>query len=89
MATYMLVRHKVRDFSAWKPVYDGHRSKRDQAGLTEEHLFRGASDANEVVILFRTADVARAKAFAESTDLRDAMTKAGVVDRPDIHFLTS
>ena len=89
MATYMLVRHKVRDFSAWKPAYDAHRSKRVEAGLTEEHLLRGASDANEVVILFRAADPGRAKAFAESTDLRDAMTKAGVVDRPDIHFLNS
>ena len=89
MATYMLVRHKVRDFSAWKPAYDAHRSKRDEAGLTEEHLLRGASDANDVVILFRAADPGRAKAFAESTDLRDAMTTAGVVDRPDIHFLNS
>jgi hypothetical protein len=89
MATYVLVRHKVRDYSAWKPVYDAHLSKRAQAGLTEEHLLRGASDANEVVILFRAAELARAKAFAESTDLRETMTKAGVVDRPDIYFLTS
>jgi hypothetical protein len=88
MATYVLVRHKVRDYSAWKPVYDAHLSKRAQAGLTEEHLLRGASDANEVVILFRAAELARAKAFAESTDLRETI-KAGVVDRPDIYFLTS
>jgi hypothetical protein len=52
MATYMLVRHKVRDFAAWKPAYDAHRPKRDEAGLTEEHVLRGASDANEVVLLF-------------------------------------
>jgi hypothetical protein len=88
MATYMLVRHKVRNFSAWKPAYDAHLSKRAQAGLTEEHLLRGTSDANEVVLLFRVEDLGRAKTFAESTDLRETMTKAGVVDRPDIYFLT-
>jgi len=88
MATYMLVRHKVRDFSAWKPGYDAHHPKRVEAGLTEMHLLRGASDANEVVILFRTTDLVRAKAFAESSDLREIMTKVGVVDRPDIYFLT-
>jgi hypothetical protein len=88
MANFMLVRHKVRDFASWKPAYEAHRPKRDQAGLTEEHLLRGASDSNEVVLLFRAADLARAKAFADSTDLRDTMTKAGVVDRPDIYFLT-
>jgi hypothetical protein len=88
MATYMLVRHKVRDFAAWKPAYDAHRPKRDEAGLREEHMLRGASDTNEVILLFRVADLARAKALAESSDLRDTMTKAGVVDRPDIYFLT-
>ena len=88
MATYMLVRHKVRDFSAWKPGYDAHHPKRVEAGLTEMHLLRGASDANEVVLLFQAADLGRAKAFAESADLRDVMAKVGVVDRPDIYFLT-
>ena len=88
MATYMLVRHKVRDFSAWKPGYDAHLPKRVEAGLTEIHLLRGAHDANEVVVLFRAADLGRAKAFAESKDLREVMTKVGVVDRPDIYFLT-
>lgn len=36
-----------------------------------------------------SSDLGRAKAFTESQDLREAMTKAGVVDRPDIYFLTS
>jgi len=88
MAAYLLVRHKVRDFETWKSAYDAHRPKRDQAGLTEEHLLRGASDANEVILLFRAADIGRAKAFAESNDLRDTMAKAGVIDRADIYFLT-
>ena len=87
MATYMLIRHKVRDFAAWKPGYDAHLPKRAEAGLTEMHLLRGANDANELVILFRAADLGRAKAFAESTDLREVMTKVGVVDRPDVYFL--
>jgi hypothetical protein len=28
-----------------------------------------------------------AQAFARSSDLREAMQKAGVVDKPDIYFL--
>lgn len=84
----MLVRHKVRDFSVWKPGYDAHLPKRVEAGLTEAHLFRGAHDVNEVVVLFRAADLGRAKAFAESADLRETMQKLGVLDRPDISFLT-
>ena len=64
MASYMLVRHRVRDFSVWKPGYDAHLPKRAEAGLTEVHLLRGAHDAGEIVILFRVADLSRAKAFA-------------------------
>jgi hypothetical protein len=37
--------------------------------------------------LFEARDLSRAKAFAESQDLRDTMVKVGVVDRPDIYFL--
>jgi hypothetical protein len=87
MASYMLVRHKVRDFSEWKGGYDAHRPKRVEAGLTEKSLLRGADDPNEVVILFEATDLKRAKAFAESADLKETMQKVGVVDKPDIYFL--
>ena len=87
MAHYMLVRHRVRDFSVWKSGYDAHLPKRREAGLSEVHLLRGAHDANEVVLLFRAEDLSRAKAFAESADLREIMGKLGVLDRPDIYFL--
>lgn len=87
MLTYMLVRHKVKDFTLWKRDYDAHLPKRNEAGLTEKYLFRGASDPNEVIILLETKDLDRAKKFAESADLRETMQKAGVIDKPDIYFL--
>ena len=87
MASYMLVRHKVSDFSEWKQVYDGHAPKRADAGLTERHLLRGAQDPNEVTILFETADLESAKAFAGSDDLRATMQRAGVVNQPDTSYL--
>ena len=89
MASFLLIRHRVRDFADWKRGYDAHLPKRAEAGLTEKHLLRGASDANEVVLLFEAKDLSRAKAFIESADLRAAMQKVGVVDKPDIYFLTS
>jgi hypothetical protein len=87
MASYMLIRHKVRSFADWKRGYDAHLPKRVEAGLTEKQLLRGADDPNEVVLLFEARDLGRAKTFAESPDLRDTMQKVGVVDRPDIYFL--
>ena len=40
----------------------------------------GASQRSEVVLLFEAEDLKRAQAFTESSDLREAMQKAGVVD---------
>ena len=87
MASYMLIRHKVRDFPVWKRGYDAHLPKRVEAGLTEKYLLRGAGDANEVILLFQASDLGKAKAFSESQDLRETMQNVGVVDKPDIYFL--
>jgi hypothetical protein len=89
MASYVLVRHKVKDFKVWKPVYDAHLAKRNEAGLREKHVMRGAEDPNEVYVLFESTDPKRAKAFAESADLKATMQKGGVIDRPEVHFLES
>ena len=83
----MIIRHKVKDFAAWKRAYDAHKTTRDSAGLSNARLFRSADDASEVVILFDVADISKAKAFGASADLQSAMKGAGVVDQPDVYFL--
>jgi hypothetical protein len=88
MSQYFLIRHKVKNFETWKAVYDKHQPKRGEAGLTDKHVLRSASDSNEVVLLFEAKDLSRARAFSESTELRETMQAAGVVDKPDLYFLT-
>ena len=85
--THLLVRHNVADFAKWKPVYDAHLAARQKAGLQEKNLLRSVDNPNEVVLLFEAEDLKRAQAFADSSDLREAMQKAGVVGKPDILFL--
>jgi heme-degrading monooxygenase HmoA len=84
---HMLIRHKVADFGKWKPVYDEHLSARQKAGLKEAHLLRNMDDPNEVILLFSVEDLEKAKAFANSDDLHQAMQRAGVRDKPDVYFL--
>jgi heme-degrading monooxygenase HmoA len=85
--SYLLIRHKVRDFNAWKPVYDAHLAAREAAGLRELHLLRNVEDATEVVLLFEAENLGKAREFASSEDLRHAMARADGVDQPDIYFL--
>jgi hypothetical protein len=40
-----------------------------------------------VVILLEWDDLEKARQFAQSEDLRQAMQRAGVVDQPDVYFL--
>jgi len=39
-------------------------------------------------LLFEAADVAKAKTFAASADLKEKMTAAGVIGPPEIFFLS-
>lgn len=87
MASYMFVRHKVRDFSEWKRGYDEHLTRRNDAGLTEKYLLHSDDDPNEVAVIFEADDLERARAFAQSDELRVKMQQVGVVDKPDIYFL--
>ena len=84
---YLLVRHKVADFSKWKAAYDAHSPARQNAGLIEKYLLRNTDNQNEVILLFEAKDLPKAKEFAASADLREAMQGAGVVDKPDIYSL--
>lgn len=88
MSKFMLVRHKIKDFNAWKHSYDAHAPMREASGLKEKYLLRNDLDQKEVIVLFTAEDLDRAKAFAASDDLRQAMQNAGVTDMPDVYFLS-
>jgi hypothetical protein len=87
MASYMIVRHNVKDFAVWKRGYEAHKPKRVEAGLTDKHLLQSADDPSEVVLMFEAKDLAKAKKFAASADLKEVMKKVGVTGKPDIYFL--
>ena len=83
----LVIHHQVKDFAAWKSGYDKHADKRKDAGLTHDHVLQAVGDPNAVTIVMDFADLARAKAFAASADLKAAMKAAGVVGAPTIHIL--
>jgi hypothetical protein len=86
----MIIRHKVRDYGQWRPIFDGHVEMQKAAGLSNPRVYHSAdSNKSEIVVVFDTQDTKRAKDFAASADLKEAMTKAGVVDTPTIYFLES
>ena len=83
----LLIRHRVADYAAWKAVFDEHELTRRANGSQGGWLFRDADDPHEVLLLLAWDDLERARLFADSDDLREALARAGVTDRPDIWFL--
>ncbi len=83
----MLIHHRVKDYDAWRPLYDAHENSRASAGITNGRVFRKAEDPNDLVILFDAADVAKARSWTTSEDLKSTMQKAGVLGPPTIQFI--
>jgi len=83
----LLIRHTVADYALWKPFFDAQGNTRRANGSKGGQIFRSADDSHEVLILLEWDDLERARLFVDSDDLREAMDRAGVIDRPDIWFL--
>lgn len=83
----LVIRHKMKDFTAWERAYDAHASARVAGGLGKGRVTRSVDDPSELVLIFEVEDITKAKAFCASDDLKSAMQGAGVIDKPDLYFL--
>jgi quinol monooxygenase YgiN len=81
-----VVRHTVRDYTAWRKVYDEFKPTQTAGGVLEESCYQDPANPNDVLILHRFASVAKAQAFVENPALREAMERAGVEGMPRIEI---
>ena len=77
---------KVKDFKAWRTGYNGNEKSRLSAGITNGRVFHSADDPNDVVVLQDVADLAKARTWLGSEDLKAAMQKSGMIGSPSIRF---
>lgn len=84
---HMIIRHKVADYPRWKEAFDSHLNTRKAAGETEYRVLLSVDDPREVTLFFDWDSLERARRFAGSDDLKQAMQKAGVLGDPDVRFL--
>jgi hypothetical protein len=85
MAT-LFVRHKVKEFGAWKAAYDDFDKERKTMGVTGHGVYQADDNPNDVTVYHEFGNMDAAKAFASSARLKEVMTSAGVVGTPDIWF---
>jgi quinol monooxygenase YgiN len=79
-----IVMHEVKDFDAWKPVFDGDVEARKQAGIVGEGILRGVDNDKLVAVYMPATDPQQVKAMTESKELKDKMKEGGVKGKPTI-----
>lgn len=78
MTTVAIVHHRVRDFDAWKKVNDTAADIQRAGGVIAQGVFRDEADPNLVTVLHTFETTAKAHAFLENADLKQAMESGGV-----------
>lgn len=78
----MRITHNVKDFAAWKTVYDAKDSMRQAFGLSKLALCRDDANPNKVYVFLKAADIQKAKDFTINPALKADMQKAGVTSAP-------
>ena len=79
MAFISLVTHKVKDYGAWKKVYDSVKGVQKEGGVRAHAVLRASDDPNLVTVSHTFDTLAAAQAFfASNPALKKAMADAGV-----------
>jgi len=83
---HVLIIHAVKDYAAWKQIFDSAAVIRKEAGELSYQLLRFEHDANKVVHFSRWKSIENAKAFFESPRLVAIREQAGV-EAPEFMYL--
>ena len=85
----MTVRHKVADYNKWLAGFESADSLKAANGLHNYVVGRSIDDSSMLLVATKADDIAKAKAFGNSAELKAAMKKTGVTGKPDIEYMTT
>lgn len=83
---YVLIIHAVKDYEAWKTVFDQAELLRKEAGERSYQVLRYEDDFKKIVHFSQWTSIAAAQAFFESAQLVEIRRQAGV-EAPEFIYL--
>jgi quinol monooxygenase YgiN len=83
----LIVQHTVRDYDAWKPVFDEHESVRAMYGCQGHTIYRDADKPNDLTLFLKYESRERADEFMRDPSLTEAMQRGGVIGEPRATWL--
>ena len=86
---YVFVQNKVKDYQAWRRVFESAEEFRKANGELSSQIFHVGGDSNSIAGLFEWDTLENAQGFFALADLKQKMVEAGVIGAPSILFLES
>jgi hypothetical protein len=74
---YVLIQHNVANYERFESVFKDDEARRHRSGSKGGTLYRNAADPNNIIAMFEWDTVERARAFANSYELKEAIEWAG------------
>ncbi len=83
---YVLIIHQVKDYLAWKAIFDQASNMRKSAGEISYQVLKYDNDANKIVHFSVWSSLDNARQFFESPELVQIRKDAGV-ESPEFIYL--
>lgn len=87
MKWYLMIQHRVKEYSYWRIEYDASLDWRKSQGELDSQIFQDNYDLNLVIILSEWESLEKLQQFIAEPELSEIMTHAGVLDQPILHIL--
>ncbi len=60
------IRHRVKDYDAWRVVYDSYKERRDTEGVLADGVLRNVDDPNDLTVWHDYEDIETARTYASA-----------------------
>jgi len=86
---HAILSHTVKDYDAWRPIYDSDEPRRTEAGIRTIEVFRDSENPNNVFLYWEVDDPEKVKHMMHDPEIKELMEKAGVTSEPTLNILNS
>jgi hypothetical protein len=83
----MMVTFQIKDYAAWRPVFDAAAPERVKAGVIGAKVYRNADAPGDLLVVFELGSEAQGRAWMRSAEVRAAWQQGGVVGQPSFRFI--
>ncbi len=83
---YLSATYKISDFKKWYKAFSENESKRMQAGLRVENIFRELDDPDQIKVMMSIESLVMANEYIESVTTPEYLEKLSIKSPVDIKF---